>query len=292
MHMKTKKQVERETLRGKAFYTEGHGFSSTVYPFPLEFTDKVVCSDCIDVLKRIPDNSVDLILTSPPYNFDREYEEYHDVIGWQSYFNKLFAVLDECIRILKFGGRIVLNVQPVFSDYIPSHHIISHHMMEQKMIWRGEILWEKNNFNCNIYAFGSWKSPSCPYLKYTWEYLEIFSKGSIKHKGNSSCIDITGDEFKNWVMAKWNIAPETRQKSFGHPAMFPEALVERVLKLFSFQNDVVIDPFNGAGTTTLVAKRLNRRYLGIDISSVYCKTAERRIKEEEEMPCELKLWKE
>ena len=144
------------------------------------------------------------------------------------------------------------------------------------MIWKGEILWEKNNYNCKYTAWGSWKSPSSPYLKYTWEFLEVFSKGDLKHPGKKENIDITEEEFKKYVIAKWSISPERNMKEYGHPAMFPEKLVEQALKLFSFQNDVILDPFNGVGTTTSVAKKLNRKYLGIDISQEYCNIAQKR----------------
>jgi DNA modification methylase len=126
---------------------------------------------------------------------------------------------------------------------------------------------------------GGWKSPSSPYLKYTWEFLEIFCKGDLKKPGKKESIDITADEFKRWVLAEWAIAPERNMKKYGHPAMFPEELVERVLKLFSYRGDVILDPFNGVGSTAVVAKRLGRIYLGIDTSEEYCKTAERRLKE-------------
>jgi DNA modification methylase len=120
-----------------------------------------------------------------------------------------------------------------------------------------------------------------PYLKYTWEFIEVFCKESHKKEGDSSKIDITGDEFKKWVYAKWDIAPEGNMKKYNHPAMFPEELVARLLKLFSYQNDIVLDPFNGAGTTTLVANKLERRYIGIDVSEEYCKTAEKRLESEQ-----------
>ena len=151
--------------------------------------------------------------------------------------------------------------------------------MEKKLIWKGEILWEKHNYNCKYTAWGSWKSPGNPYLKYTWEFLEVFAKGDLKKEGSRENADITADEFKKWVVAKWSIAPETQMARFDHPAMFPEELVMRALKLFSFEGDVVLDPFNGAGTTCVAAKKLNRSYLGIDISQKYCETAERRLKE-------------
>jgi DNA modification methylase len=106
----------------------------------------------------------------------------------------------------------------------------------------------------------------------------VFSKDTLKHIGDRDNIDITKEEFIEYVNGHWSFAPETRMKKFNHPAMFPEELVKRCLKLFSYKNDVVLDPFNGAGTTTLVAHELERQYIGIDISEEYCKIAEERIK--------------
>lgn len=244
---------------------------------PSEYENKIITGDSLEVLKKLPDNCIDLVFTSPPYNFGLEYSDHKDTSSWEEYYSMLFAILDECSRVLKYGGRMVINVQPLFSDYIPSHHIISNHLFNKGLIWKGEILWEKNNYNCKYTAWGSWKSPSSPYLKYTWEFLEIFSKGDLKKPGDSANIDITADEFKSWVNAKWSIAPERDMKQYGHPAMFPQKLVERVLKMFSYKADIILDPFNGAGTTTLVAHLTNRRYLGIDISNDYCHTAKQRI---------------
>lgn len=246
-------------------------------PLPLDYQDEIICGDSLDVLRRLPDNCIDIMLTSPPYNFGLAYEESNDTDEWNSYFSQLFDILAETSRVLKHGGRMVINVQPLFSDYIPTHHIISRQLLDMGLLWKGEILWEKNNYNCKYTAWGSWKSPSSPYLKYTWEFLEIFCKGSLKHSGDKNKADISSEEFKKWVYAKWSLSPERKMKEYGHPSMFPEALVERVLKLFSYQDDVVLDVFNGVGTTTTVAKRLGRRYLGIDISRDYCKTAERRL---------------
>jgi len=276
---KVKNRKQKIEDRGMYFYARDNGFLKINNEFPLEFENKIVCADSEEFLKKLPDNCVDLIFTSPPYNFGLEYENQKDGTKWEAYFDKLFSIFKESIRILKYGGRIVVNVQPLFSDYIPIHHIISDFFMKNKMIWRGEILWDKHNYNAKYTAWGSWKSPSNPYLKYTWEFLEVFSKGDLKHEGNSKNADITPDEFKKWVYAKWDIAPERKMKEFQHPAMFPEELAKRVIKLFSFENDVVLDPFNGVGTTTKVAKELNRRYLGIDISEDYTKKAKDRLKE-------------
>ena len=274
---KVKNRVAKEGRRGKYFYAQNHQYIDQNNELPESLNNQIICGDSQTVLQRLPNNCVDLVFTSPPYNFGLEYESSADDYNWDAYFKKLFYILDECIRVLKYGGRLIINVQPLFSDYIPSHHLISKHCIKRKLIWKGEILWEKNNYNCKYTAWGSWKSPSNPYLKYTWEFIEIFCKGEMKKTGEKENIDISADEFKEWVVAKWSVSPERKMKKYDHPAMFPEALAERILKLFSYQNDIILDPFNGAGTTTAVAKRLNRRFLGIDISELYCKTARDRL---------------
>lgn len=274
---KVKGRSIKELRRGKHYYANDHNYDNTNNQPPATMVNKIIVGDAQQVLQQLPDNCVDLIFTSPPYNFGLDYGTNADDQCWDDYFAKLFAIFNECIRVVKWGGRIAVNVQPLFSDYIPSHHLISSFFIERRLIWRGELLWEKNNYNCKYTTWGSWKSPSSPYLKYTWEFIEIFAKGSLKHKGNSADADITADEFKSWVNAKWSIAPEWNMKRYQHPAMFPEELARRVLKLFSFSGSLVLDPFVGVGTTAVVAKQLNRRYLGIDISPDYCQTAIERL---------------
>ena len=273
---KVKNRVVKEGRRGKYFYALNNKYINQNNELPEQFKNQIICDDSQNVLQKLPNNCVDLVFTSPPYNFGLDYEDSNDDHNWDAYFKKLFRILDECIRVLKYGGRLIINVQPLFSDYIPSHHLISNYCIKKKLIWKGEVLWEKNNYNCKYTAWGSWKSPSNPYLKYTWEFIEIFCKGEMKKTGEKENIDISADEFKEWVVAKWSVAPERKMKKYDHPAMFPEKLVERVLKLFSYKNDIIIDPFNGAGTTTAIAKKLSRNYIGIDTSKQYCETARSR----------------
>ena len=275
---KVKDRKKKAQARELHYYANDHDFPKENNEIPKGYENKIICGDSEEVLKKLPDNCVDLVFTSPPYNFGLDYENHDDGVHWEKYIEKLFAVFKECIRVLKYGGRIVINVQPLYSDYIPIHHMITNFFIQNKMIWRNEIIWEKNNYNCKYTAWGSWKSPSKPYLKYTWEFLEVFSKGDLKHPGDSKNADITADEFKEWVLAKWSIAPERKMKDFGHPAMFPEKLADRILKLFSFKGDIILDPFNGVGTTTKVAKETGRRYLGIDTSKEYCEKSEERLK--------------
>ena len=187
------------------------------------FINKIICGDSEFILKQYPENFVDIVITSPPYNFGLEYkgDKNQDAVNWRDYFAKLINIWKECARVLKPGGRMCINVQPLFSDYIPTHHIVSNQLLSLGLLWKGEILWDKHNYNCKYTAWGSWKSPSMPYLKYTWEFVEVFCKESHKKNGLSDKIDISADEFKKWVYAKWDIAPEKGMAKYGHPAMFP-----------------------------------------------------------------------
>ncbi len=270
---------------------------SAVEPAGIQpFINTIVVGDAGEVLSALPDNAVDMVITSPPYNFGLQYQDdaAEDTRHWDEYFDQLRAIWAECYRVLKPGGRIAVNVQPLFSDYIPTHHIVSGQLLALGFLWKAEILWEKSNYNAKYTAWGSWKSPSMPYLKYTWEFIEVFDKVTHKKAGSSQYADITGDEFKKWVYARWGFAPESRMKEYGHPAMFPEELPYRLLRLFTYRGDIVLDPFNGAGTTTLVAHRLRRRFIGIDISPAYCEVAFERMRREaaqkalfeEPLPCE------
>lgn len=271
------KNENKKKRLGYEYYQKN--FSKDNNEISEKLVNKIHCANSLDFLKTIPNNCIDLVLTSPPYNFGIAYNNTNDVNIWEDYFERLFAVFKECIRVLKDSGRFILNIQPLFSDYIPTHHIVSNFFFREGLIWKGEIIWEKNNYNCKYCTWGSWQSPSSPYLKYSWEFIEIFCKNSLKKDGNKDDIDISADEFKKWVYGKWSIAPERKMKQYKHDAMFPEELVKRAVKLFSYKNDIVLDPFNGAGTTTKVAKELDRKFIGIDIDEAYCKTARKRLKE-------------
>lgn len=278
--VKNKKENSKKRLAYEYYKKD---FENTNNELDKKFINKIHRADSLELIKKFPDNCIDIVLTSPPYNFGINYENTNDVNIWEDYFEKLFNIFKECVRVLKDSGRMIINVQPMFSDYIPTHHLISNFFLKEGLIWKGEIIWEKNNYNCKYCTWGSWKSPSSPYLKYSWEFVEIFCKNSLKKEGEKNNIDIEAEEFKKWVYGKWSIAPERNMKKYKHDAMFPEELVKRLLKLFSYKNDIVLDPFNGAGTTTKVAKQLNRKFIGIDISEEYCKTAESRINEVKEL---------
>ena len=237
---------------------------------------KLYQGDCLQVMDNLIKKGVkvDAIITSPPYNFGIDYGEYNDNKDFEKYFRWLDDCFNRFYHLLKDGGRCMINVQPMFSEYQPTHHIISNLLLKKGLLWKGEILWEKNNYNCAYTAWGSWKSPSSPYLKYTWEFIEVFCKGNYKKQGKNEDIDITSDEFKKWVYSKWNIAPE-RQKL--HPAPFPVEIPKRLEKLFTYKNDTILDCFMGSGTTGVACKLLNRNFIGIELDDNYFKIAKERI---------------
>jgi DNA modification methylase len=229
------------------------------------------------VLKTIPNKSVDLIVTSPPYNFGMDYDDHDDSMNFDDFNNLLKEVFTECERVLKDGGRMAINIMPKWDKDSPTHHTITTICRELGLKWFGEIVWLKEYKHST--AWGSWASPSNPsFISNRIEFIEVFYKTTKAKVGDSSNIDIIGDEFKSWIQAVWEInAPNGMKKKFGHPAIFPEDIPMRLIKLLSYKNDIVLDPFNGVGTTTKVAHDLERFYIGIDISKDYCKTALKRI---------------
>lgn len=152
--------------RGMYYYAKNNSFKRNNSELSSEYIDKIICGDSEYELKKLPDNCIDIIFTSPPYNFGLDYTKNEDDHYWESYFDNLFRIFAECIRVLKYGGRIIVNIQPLFSDYIPSHHLISNFFIQSKLIWKSEILWEKNNYNCKYTAWGSWNKSYCASLIY------------------------------------------------------------------------------------------------------------------------------
>ena len=264
----------------KHFYADSSVFSKTNNPCPDEFLNKIITADSLETLKKLPDNSIDFILTSPPYNFEKDYSDHNDKQSWDDYFNTIFAIFDECMRVLKYSGRIAINVMPRYVYYVPLHHIISDYFRNKNMIWRSEVIWEKHNYKTPLSGIPN--SPTDPFCKSTWEFIEVFSKGDLVKEGSELDNDMTRGEYHEWNVARWDIRPEFKMKLFEHPAMFPEELARRLIKMFSFRGDIVLDPFNGAGTTSLVASKHGRKYIGIDISEKYNETARQRIEEADE----------
>lgn len=246
-----------------------------------ELLNTLIIGDSKIKLRLVPDNSVDIIVTSPPYNINKEYDNYIDNISVDKYIEKLCQVWRECFRVLKSDGRIAVVIQPSYGKFIPTHHLITSQLSQIGFHWLTEIIWNKKNYSIPPSTWGSWCSPSAPFLKSTFEFVEVFFKSERKKVGKKEDIDICPFEFKRWTNLMWNVSAERQMKKYGHPAMFPEVIPERLLKLFSYRCDIVLDPFNGVGTTSLVARKLFRCFIGIDTSKRYCETALSRVREVE-----------
>jgi len=232
--------------------------------------NKVFRGDCIEVMKKFPENSIHLIITSPPYNVD--------LMPYKDYLNFLESVWKECYRVLVKGGRLAINVPSVTADgeYQPLFVDVVNQMRKLGYIMRGDILWYKQAISKRT-AWGSWLSPSNPYVVQPYEFILVFSKQTRKLEGDKSKIDITREEFIEFSNSFWSIKPETQRK--GHPVPFPEELVYRLIKFYSYQENIVLDPFGGSGTVAVVALKTNRNFVYIDKSVKYAQLALEYINE-------------
>lgn len=237
--------------------------------------NKIYNQDCISGLKSIPDNSVDLIVTSPPYNLNISYKDHDDSMQLSNYYDWCKLWIDESYRVLKVGGRFCLQIGCFQSSLNePTYATFTNLFQNSGFTFREFIIWNKNQISKRT-AWGSWMSPSNPRILPPFEMIINFHKISPKilEKGES---DLTKEEFINWTNGLWVMAPESAKKR-NHPAPYPEELATRCIKMHTFVDGLVVDIFNGSGTTTKVAKQLNRRYIGFDITKEYCELAEDRL---------------
>lgn len=235
--------------------------------------DLVVCADSRD-LSFIPNKSVHLIITSPPYNVGKDYELGESLEAWHYL---LEDVLYQCKRKLVDGGRLCINVANTWrKPYQPLHAYVIGMADDLGLLMRGEIIWDKGASVGVSTAWGSWKSASNPTLRDVHEYILVFSKGEWgRGKGDST---ITRDEFLEYTKSVWQF-PTVSAKKVGHPAPFPLELPERLIKLYSFAGDLVLDPFCGSGQTCIAAMKLERYYIGVDIIPQYVDLTMRRLDE-------------
>lgn len=236
------------------------------------WADRVYCHTA-QTMAEIPSNSIALAFTSPPYNANKQYDqdltldEYLDLIG---------KVGQEVYRVLKPGGRYLINIANLGrAPYIPLTAYFYPLHMRLGFLPMGEIIWQKGKGASGNCAWGSWMSAKTPRLRDLHEYILVFAKQSFTRpdKGQS---DISREEFMQATLSTWQIAPESARK-VGHPAPFPVALASRVIHLYSYVGDVVLDPFNGSGTTCLAARQAGRHFVGYEISEEYCQLAQERL---------------
>jgi site-specific DNA-methyltransferase (adenine-specific) len=239
------------------------------------WTNKIYCHTS-EAMIHVPDNSVALGFTSPPYNSGKDFDA---DLGLEDYFGLIARVGSEVYRVLKPGGRYVINVANLGrKPLIPMHALYYLVHINLGFLPAGEIIWQKAHGASGNCAWGSWTSARSPRLRDIHEYLIVLVKDDFSRPdaGEST---ISGEEFMSSTLSIWDVPPESA-KRVGHPAPFPVELAKRVIKLYSYRNDVVIDPFVGSGTTCVAAKALGRQYVGYDIVQDYCKIAERRLREE------------
>lgn len=241
--------------------------------FPDELENKFILGSS-ENMKEIPDNSVHLMITSPPYNVSKEYDE---DLSLEEYLTMLKNVFEETYRVLVNGGRACINVANLGrKPYIPLSDYISHMMMDIGFNMRGEILWNKAASASPSTAWGSWQSAANPILRDVHEYILVFSKGDYKREKGKKENTIEKEQFMEWTKSIWTMKAESA-KRIGHPAPFPEELPFRLIQLYSFKNDVVLDPFMGSGTTAVSALKSDRKFIGYDVSEEYIKLAEKRV---------------
>jgi len=225
-------------------------------------------------LSMLPDQSIHLMVTSPPYNVGKDYDE---DLSLEEYIGLLRAVFEEVHRVLVVGGRACVNVANLGRrPYIPLHTHIIAEMLEIGYWMRGEIIWDKGASAGASTAWGSWMSPSNPSLRDVHEYILVFSKDSMRRHKNGRKSTITREEFLEYTKSVWAFPSESANR-VGHPAPFPVELPYRLIQLYTFEGDVVLDPFCGSGTTCVAALETGRNYVGLDNNEEYVRLARGRM---------------
>lgn len=245
--------------------------------------NKIYNENCLETISKMEDNFLDLVVTSPPYNVNlgdnkyhkNPYDLYNDNKDHKDYINWLTSIFKNLYPKIKSGGRVCINIGDGRNGAVPTSSDIIQFMTNIGYINFTHIIWDKSQVG-NRTSWGSFMSPSCPSFPTPFEHILIFCKDSKKllYKGET---DLIKEEFIEWSLSIWKFTPETKQKQFGHNAMFPEELVKRCIKMFSWKNSVVYDPFSGAGTTAVTCKKYNRHFIGSEISENYCKITKERL---------------
>jgi modification methylase len=253
---------------------EGATISYVENPVTVENLDRVFARSS-EAMSELPDNSVHLMVTSPPYNASKEYDENLSLDDYLGLLNRVWA---EVLRVLVPGGRACINIANLGrKPYLPLHAYLIQGMESLGFLMRGEIIWNKAASAGGSTAWGSWKSAANPTLRDVHEYILVFSKGAFRrgnpHKRPST---ITRDEFLEYTKSVWAFGTESAQK-IGHPAPFPVELPYRLAQLYTFAGELVLDPFMGSGQSAIAALQAGRHYVGYEINPAYAALAEERI---------------
>ena len=240
---------------------------------PETCVDQIFCKDARD-MSELPNNSIHLMVTSPPYNVGKDYD---GDLSLDEYRALLRSVFTEAFRVLVPGGRACVNVANVGRrPYIPLHAYIIGDMLEIGFRMRGEIIWNKAASAGGSTAWGSWLSASNPTLRDVHEYILVFSKGAFGRDKQAKTSTIQRDEFLEFTRSVWEFPSESARK-IGHPAPFPMELPYRLIQLYTFANEIVLDPFCGSGTTCIAALKSGRHYVGYELVEEYVNLSGQRL---------------
>jgi site-specific DNA-methyltransferase (adenine-specific) len=242
-------------------------------PSPSGWSDRIYLQSA-ERMDPVPDNSVGLALTSPPYNANKAYDE---DLSLEDYLQLIRQVGAEVYRTLRPGGRYLLNVAALGrKPYIPMQAFFWQLHIDLGFLPMGEIIWQKAEGANGSCAWGSWMSARSPRLRDVHEYILVMAKQDYS-RPDSGESDIDRDGFMESTLSVWKIRPESARR-VGHPAPFPLDLARRAIRLYTFTGDVVLDPFIGSGTTAVAAVETDRRYVGFEIEPAYVRLAEDRIR--------------
>ena len=283
-------QTSRFGSRGRISHDASYFYGSRMYsdqpeeqlnpaeienPLPEGVLDQILVASS-EKMSDLPDACLHLMVTSPPYNARKEYDE---DLTLEEYLGLLENVFSETYRVLVPGGRACINVANLGrKPYIPLNAFISLMMAEIGFLMRGEIIWDKGSSAGSSTAWGSWLSASNPTLRDVHEYILVFSKGQFKRQKNGGASTIARDDFLELTKSVWQFPTESATR-VGHPAPFPVELPRRLIELYTFEGDVVLDPFMGSGTTALAAREAGRHYVGYEVDESYAQLALQRLQE-------------
>lgn len=238
--------------------------------------DTIYNKSCLD-MKEIDDESVHLVVTSPPYNVDIPYNTYHDKRPREEWLDMIEKFMRECMRVLVDGGRICINVANVDRNpYVRNTYDIPRIAYKVGFKDKADIIWNKGEGVARgKSSWGSFCSYTNPCTRDCHEYIMIFCKNSWKMELQEVKYpkDITSKEFADFSVSVWNVVPsgmgEKNDNNEWHPAKFPYEIPYRLIKLFTGKRMVVLDPFAGSGTTLIAAKKTGRHYIGYEIDEMY-----------------------
>jgi DNA modification methylase len=267
-----------------AFYS-GRLYQDQSRPREVAYVENPLSAEKLDRIFRassermaeLPECSVHLMVTSPPYNVGKDYDRDLSLDEYLAFLKRVWA---EVQRVLVPGGRACINVANLGrSPYIPLHAFIVSGMLELGFLMRGEIIWNKDASAGSSTAWGSWQSAANPTLRDVHEYILVFSKWGFGRANPDGRADtISRDDFLETTKSVWTFLTESARK-IGHPAPFPLELPRRLIQLYTFEGEVILDPFMGSGQTALAALVCGRHYVGYETNREYVELAESRIQQ-------------